>query len=158
MGGTGPQRGACSSNHTIMTKISVSKLVEQGRISARLYDECDTALTELNDAFGNPYEAARKNLTNDLIKAEASDVDLSVFQGEDSLFKFPEFRTNIIVRVSYKPTANTKLEKIDAEIDALEQKLKLAKLKRKNLIEELKISQLVEFTTDKIVTAFSRIK
>jgi hypothetical protein len=141
-----------------MTKITVAKLVEQGRISARLYDECDTALAELNDAFGTPYENARKNLTGDLIKADASDIDLSVFQGEDSLFKFPEFQTNIIVRISHKPTAHAKLERIESEIEVLENKLKLAKLKRKNLIEELKLGRLIEFTTDKIVTAFSRIK
>lgn len=141
-----------------MTKLTVSKLVDQGRVSARLYDECDTALNELNEAFGAPYEAARSNLTTDLIRAEASDIDLSVFQGSDSLFKYPEYKTNIIVRISYKPTGHAKLDKINSEIETLENKLKLAKLKRKNLIEELKIGNLIEFTTDKIITAFSRIK
>jgi hypothetical protein len=141
-----------------MSKLTISKLVDQGRVSARLYDECETALSELNEAFGTPYEAARANLTNDLIKAEVSDIDLSVFQGSDSLFKYPEYKTNIIVRISHKATGHAKLDKLNSDIEVLENKLKLAKLKRKNLTEELKIGGLITFTTDKIVTAFSRIK
>lgn len=141
-----------------MTKLTIPTLVEQGKIAARLYDECDTALSELNNSFGTPYEAARTNLTTDLVCAERSGIDLSVFQGKESLFKYPEYNANIVVRITTVPTAHDKLDKIDEKIAQLELKLKQAKLERKHLVEQLKLSSAVDFVTEKIVTAFSRIK
>jgi hypothetical protein len=47
---------------------------------------------------------------------------------------------------------------LDEKIAQLELKLKQAKLERKSLVEQLKLSSAVDFVTDKIVTAFSRIK
>lgn len=141
-----------------MTKQTVLKLVEQARTSAELYDECDNALTELNEAFGSPYEASRKNLTDDLILADRQGIDLSVFQGDESLFKFPELRTNIQVRVTRVPTRHDKLEKVDAKITRLENELKLLKEERKTLVKRLLLDGAVDLLTDKIVTAFSRIK
>lgn len=147
-----------SSHQTIMIKLTIPNLVEQGKIAARLYDECDNALSELNDSFGTPYEAARTNLTTELMRADCSGIDLSVFQGKESLFKYPEFNANIVVRITAVPTGHTKLEKIDEKIAQLELKLKQAKLERKHLVEQLKITSAVDFVTEKIVTAFSRIK
>jgi hypothetical protein len=141
-----------------MNKQSIPKLVDQAKLSASLFDECDTALTELNEAFGTPYEASRKNLTNDLIVAEKAGIDLSVFQGEESLFKFPDFRTNIQVRITRVPTRHDKIEKIDTKITRLENELKLLKAERKLLIQRLLSDGVVDLLTDKIVTAFTRIK
>lgn len=158
MGGTGPERGATPSHQTIMTKLTIPSLVEQGKLAARLYDECDNALSELNESFGTPYEAARTNLTADLMRADCSGLDLSVFQGKESLFKYPEYNANIVVRITAVPTANGKLDKIDEKIAQLELKLKQARLERKHLVEQLKLTSAVDFVTEKIVTAFSRIK
>jgi hypothetical protein len=141
-----------------MTKPSVLHLVERGRHTAELFDECDQALTALNESFGSPYEAARSNLTTDLQLAEASGLDLNVFQGSESLFKFPEFGTNIIVRVTKAPTGHAKLDKIDARIEKLERELKVARVERKKLVEQLSIMGTIDLITDKITTAFSRIK
>jgi len=141
-----------------MTNPTIGTLVNQGKLAARLYDECDTALSELNEAFGTPYEAARNNLTQDLLKADHKGIDLSVFQGKESLLRFPEFNANIVVRITQIPTAHAKLEKLEQKISDLELKLKLAKLERKQTLEQLKVSEAIDFVTDKIITAFSRIK
>jgi hypothetical protein len=141
-----------------MTKLTLQNLVQQGRLTAQLYDECDIALSHLNESFGVSYDAARSNLTNDVVKAESSGVNLSLFQGTESLFRFPEYNANIIVRVTKSPTPHAKLEKLDDKIAQIEQKLKLAKLERKQLLEQLKLTFKVDFVTDKINLAFSRIK
>lgn len=142
----------------IMPKPTISHLVERGRRTAELFDECDQALTALNESFGTPYEAARSNLTNDLEQADASGLSLETFQGPDSLFKFPEFGTNIIVRVTKAPTGHAKLDKVNARIEKLERDLKVARIERKKLVEQLSVMGAIDLLTDKITTAFSRLK
>ena len=141
-----------------MFKVTTQALVNQGRISAERYDACDTALSELNGSFGVEYEAAKGNLTSMLTQADAGCVDLSVFQGEDSLFKFPDLRTNIVVRIDRVPTPHQKLDKLDDKIADLELKLKLAKSERKALIEQLILKGQVDLLTDKITAVFRRLK
>lgn len=141
-----------------MTKITTQALVNQGRISAERYDSCDTALAELNDSFGVEYEAAKGNLNSMLWQADTNEVDLSVFQGDDSLFKFPEFKTNIVVRIDRIPTPHQKIDKLDDKIADLELKLKLAKAERKALIEQLILKGQVDLLTDKITAVFRRLK
>jgi len=141
-----------------MAKLTTQTLINQGRISAERYDECDTALAELNDSFGVAYESAKSNLNTLLTQADANEVDLSVFQGEDSLFKFPEFKTNIVVRIDRTPTPHQKIGKLDEKIADLELKLKLAKSERKALIEQLILKGQVDLLTDKITAVFRRLK
>lgn len=141
-----------------MTKLTTQALVNQGRISAERYDSCDNALAELNDSFGTEYEAAKSNLNSMLVRADASELDLSVFQGEDSLFKFPEFKTNIVVRIDRIPTPHQRIDKLDEKIADLELKLKLAKAERKALIEQLLLKGQVDLLTDKITAVFRRLK
>ena len=141
-----------------MTKPTIADLVAQGRHAAEAYDECDTALTQLNDSFGKPYEASRCNLTNELIQADVSGLDLSVFQGEHSLFRFPELDTNIVVRIRRVPVGTDKLVKIDQKIAEMEQKVKLLKNQRKRLVDDLRIIGNTDFITDSITTAFQRLK
>lgn len=141
-----------------MTKITTQTLVSQGRISAERYDSCDTALAELNNSFGVEYEASKSNLTSMLCQADAGELDLSVFQGENSLFKFPEFKTNIVVRIDRTPTPHQKIDKLDEKIADLELKLKLAKSERKALIEQLILKGQVDLLTDKITAVFRRLK
>ena len=141
-----------------MIKPTIADLVAQGRHAAEAYDECDTALTQLNDSFGKPYEASRCNLTNELIQADVSGLDLSVFQGEHSLFRFPELDTNIVVRIRRVPVGTDKLVKIDQKIAEMEQKVKLLKNQRKRLVDDLRIIGNTDFITDSITTAFQRLK
>lgn len=141
-----------------MIKVTKQSLLEQGRISAERYDACDTALTQLNEGFGAEYESARSNLTSLLVRAENSGFDLDVFRGDESLFKFPEFRTNIVVRIDRSPTPHVKLEKLNEKIADLERKLKIAKIERNSLIEQLNITGVVDMVTDKITTVFRRLK
>jgi hypothetical protein len=141
-----------------MTKVTTQSLVEQGRISAERYDACDNALAELNGSFGTEYEAARSNLTTMLCHADHFGLDLSVFKGDDSLFKFPEFRTNIVVRIDRSPSPHIKLDKINDKIADLERKLKLAKIERDSLIKQLNLTGAVDLVTDKITAVFRRLK
>ena len=141
-----------------MIKVTKQSLIEQGRISAERYDSCDTALAQLNEGFGAEYESARSNLTSMLVKADNSGLDLDVFRGDDSLFKFPEFRTNIVVRIDRSPTPHTKIEKLNEKIADLERKLKIAKIERNSLIEQLHITGAIDLVTDKITAVFRRLK
>lgn len=142
-----------------MAKITQTSLVQLGRHAAETYDECDTALTQLNEGFGIAFEAARQNLSDDVnIAACRMGMDLSVFSGKSSLFRYEEFRTNIVVKVSKLPTEHEQLLKMDDKIAELERKLKKAKLARKQLIESLALDNKIEFTTDKVNLAFTRIK
>jgi hypothetical protein len=127
-------------------------------MAAERYDECDTALTALNEGFGKCYDSARNELTGMLVKADASQLDLNVFKGNESLFKFEEFRTNIVVRINRVPTPHEKLDKLDKKIADLETKLKLMKVQRKGLVEQLAIEGKVDMLTDKITAVFNRLK
>jgi len=139
-------------------KISIDSIVKQGHVSAERYDACDNALSELNQSFGVEYESAKSNLTSMLVRAEREDVDLSVFQGDESLFKFPEYKTNIVVRVDRIPTPHTKIDKLDEKIADLELRLKLARVERKALIEQMVLKGQVDLLTDKISAIFRRLK
>jgi len=139
-------------------KISIDSIVKQGRVSAERYDACDNALSELNQSFGVEYESAKSNLTSMLFRAEGENVDLSVFQGDDSLFKFPEYKTNIVVRIDRIPTPHTKIDKLDEKIADLELRLKLAKVERKALIEQMVLKGQVDLLTDKVSAIFRRLK
>jgi hypothetical protein len=138
--------------------IRTSDLIDLGQIAAECYNEMDEALSQLNDSFGVPYDAARDNLLRDVKIAESEGLDLSVFSGENSRFKFPQLNTNIVVRIHRKPTPHAKLDKLAAKVEKLEHELKLAKLQLKHAAEQLVAAQECDETTDKIVLAFSRLK
>tara|TARA_R100000005_G_scaffold92789_1_gene66848 strand:+ start:1085 stop:1510 length:426 start_codon:yes stop_codon:yes gene_type:complete len=141
-----------------MAKLTVKALVDQGEIAAERYDACDNALQQLNEGFGVEYDSAKKNLQNMLVKADASSMDLSVFQGEESLFKFPDYKTNIVVRIDRIPTPHDKLDKLDDQIADLEKKLKLKKAERKHVIEQLVIKGQIDMLTDRVSAIFRRLK
>ena len=103
-----------------MSPVTTSKLLKQGRLAAERFDECDLALAELNDGFGKTYEASRNQLTSMLEVADAANLDLSQFKGDQSLFKFADLRTNIVVRIDKLPTAHKNLEAIDKKIEKLD--------------------------------------
>lgn len=138
--------------------IKTTGLVELGAIAAEAYDECDTALQQLNDAFGTPYEAAKENLLRDVKLAERQGLDLSAFSGEDSRFKFPEYNTNIVVRISRIPTPHEKLRKLSEKVEKLETELKLAKMQLKHTAQQLIVTGDCDEMTDKIVLAFTRLR
>jgi len=139
-------------------KTKLSSLLSLADVAASAWSECDVALTELNLAFGTPFEAAKDNLLTDIRTAEQEGFDLAIFSGADSKFKFDQYKTNIIVRVSRKPTPHTKLEKLAAKVEDLEKELKLAKLKLKQQAELLVQSGDCDEVTDKITLAFTRLK
>jgi len=141
-----------------MAKLTVKALVDQGEIAAERYDACDNALQQLNDGFGIEYDSAKKNLQDMLVKADASSMDLSVFQGDESLFKFPDYKTNIVVRIDRVPTPHDKLDKLDDQIAELEKKLKLKKSERKALVEQLMIKGQIDLLTDRVSAIFRRLK
>jgi hypothetical protein len=138
--------------------ITTTDLVNLGGIAAQAWDDCDIALKELNESFGKPYDCAKDNLLRDIKIAEQDNLDLSVFSGEQSRFKFRQYDTNIVVRVYRKPTPHAKLEKITEKITKLEEELKLLKLKLKHETEQLVLSKQCDNITDKIVLAFGRLK
>ena len=137
---------------------NIITLTDLAHTAAGCWDECDHALTALNGTYGAPYDAARTNLTKDLVIAESEGLDLSVFSGKESPFRFEDLKVNIAVRVYRKPSEHPRLAAIDAKIEKAEQDLKILKSKRKALIEELEIRNQINQQTDKIVTAFSRMK
>jgi hypothetical protein len=138
--------------------IRTSDLVCLGERAAATWDERDRAQTALDEAFGTPFEAAKDNLLRDITIAESSGVDLSVFSGSDSRFKFPDLHTNIVVRISRKPTPHAKLEKLAEKVAKLEQDLKVAKMQLKHTAEQLIAQQECDEITDKITLAFTRLK
>ena len=139
-----------------MTKLS--ELLKLADTAALAWSECDEALAQVNYVFGGPFESARDNLLSDVIQAESDGFDLSVFSGTDSKFKFPKYGTNIVVRVSKKPTQHTKLDKLADKVAELEQQLKVAKLKLKQQAELLIQSGECDQLTDKITLAFTHLK
>ena len=138
--------------------IKTTELVALAATAAEAYDECDTALTELNQSFGVVYEATKDNLLRDVTIASTQGLDLSVFSGEESRFKFPTYNTNIVVRITRKPTPHVKLDKLLSEVEQLEKRLKLAKTRLKNTAEELVIAGECDETIEKIVLAFTRLR
>jgi hypothetical protein len=131
--------------------IKTSDLVCLGERAASTWDERDRAQTALDVAFGTPFEAAKDNLLRDITIAESSGVDLSIF-------KFPDLHTNIVVRITRKPTPHTKLEKLAEKVAKLEQELKVAKMQLKHTAEQLVAQHECDEVTDKITLAFTRLK
>jgi len=138
--------------------IQTTDLVSLGSIAAEAFDDFDTAQTQLNDAFGVPYSAAKDNLLRDITIAESEGLDLSIFAGQDSRFKYASHNTNIVVRIHRKPTPHAKLDKLASKVSKIEQELKLAKMALKHEAEQLVAAGACDELTDKIVLAFTRIK
>lgn len=156
-GGTGPERGAPTLPLNQMT-IKLPSILKLADTAANAWSECDIALVQVNEAFGTPFEAARDNLLADVTQADNEGFDLSLFSGAESKFKFPEYKTNIVVRISRKPTPHDKLQKLADKVADLEQQLKVAKLKLKQQAELLVQTGECDQVTDKISLAFTRLK
>jgi hypothetical protein len=138
--------------------ILTSDLVSLASVAAEAYDDYDVANQQLNESFGVAYSSAKDNLLRDVTLAEAQGLDLSIFSGTGSRFKFTAYNTNIIIRVHRKPTPHTKLEKLAEKVTKLEAELKVAKMKLKHEAEELIAKGDCDEITEKIVLAFTRIK
>jgi hypothetical protein len=138
--------------------IKTTELVELGSLAAEAYDECDTALKALNDSFGPPYESAKDNLLRDVTLADTQGLDLSVFAGDSSRFKFPQHNTNIVVRISRVPTPHSKLAALADKVTKLEAELKMAKMRLKHAAEQLVLAGECDERTEKISLAFTRLK
>jgi len=138
--------------------IKTTQLVALATKAAEAFDDFDEASQQLNSSFGVSYQATKDNLLRDITIADTEGLDLRVFSGVDSRFKFPQFNTNIVVRIHKKPSAHTKLEKLAEKVNKLEGELKLAKMQLKHEVEELVAKGECDQVTDKIVLAFSRIK
>lgn len=157
-GGTDPnKRGADTSHQTPMT-VTTTGLVSLASIAAEAFNDFEEAKRQLDSAFGIPFNAAKDNLTRDVILAESEGLDLSVFSGENSRFKFPAHETNIVIRVHRKPTPHAKLEALATKVEKIENELKLAKLRLKHEAEQLVAAGKCDEVTEKIVLAFTRIK
>jgi hypothetical protein len=156
-GGTGPERGAPTLPLNQMT-IKLPSILKLADTAANAWSECDIALVQVNEAFGTPFEAARDNLLADVTQADSEDFDLSLFSGAESKFKFPEYKTNIVVRISRKPTPHDKLQKLADKVADLEQQLRVARLKLKQQAELLVQTGECDQVTDKISLAFTRLK
>lgn len=157
MGGTGPERGAPTLPLNQMT-IKLPSILKLADTAANAWSECDIALVQVNEAFGTPFEAARDNLLADVTQADNEGFDLSLFSGAESKFKFPEYKTNIVVRISRKPTPHDKLQKLADKVADLEQQLRVARLKLKQQAELLVQTGECDQVTDKISLAFTRLK
>lgn len=144
----------------MITTMSIrsSELVKLGELAAETFDERDNAQAALDQSFGVPFEASRDNLLRDIQIAEAEGLDLSVFSGSESRFKFPVYNTNIVVRISKVPTPHDKLEKLQAKVAKLEQELKLAKLALKHTAEQLVTAHECDEVTERISLAFTRLR
>lgn len=138
--------------------IRTTDLVSLASVAADAYNDFDLANQQLQGSFGLPYAAAKDNLLRDVTLAEAQGLDLSVFSGADSRFKFPAVDTNIVIRVHKKPTLHAKLDKLMEKVNKLETELKVAKLRLKHEAEQLIAAGDCDEITEKIVLAFTRIK
>lgn len=138
--------------------IKTTDLLALAATAAEQYDQYEQAKAQLEESFGVSYNAAKDNLSRDLNIALAQGVDLTPFTGADSRFKFPQFSANIVLRFSKHPTEHAKLTKLQQKVDELEAQLKLAKKKLNNAVEELVLTGAVDLVTDKVTTAYTRIK
>jgi len=138
--------------------IRTTDLVALGAVAAEAYDEFDTAQMQLNASFGVTYEAAKDNLLRDFTLAESEGLDYTCFQGSESRFKYNQFNTNIVVRITRVPTVHSKLEKLAARIEKLEAELKVAKMQLKHTAEQLVATGDCDERTEKISLAFTRLK
>jgi hypothetical protein len=147
-------------SHHLITNMSIrsSELVKLGELAAETFNEKETAQTALDESFGLPFEASRDNLLRDIQIAESEGLDLSVFSGAESRFKFPIYNTNIVVRISKIPTPHEKLEKLQTKVAKLEQELKLAKMALKHTAEQLVAAHECDELTDRISLAFTRLR
>ena len=136
--------------------MSIKPLINQARKAAETWSECDEALAQCADAFGQPFEDAREKLNTSLLKADHNECDLTQFQGPESPFRFPDLGALVIVRISKVPTPVKQLETVEARIERIERELKLAKNERKRLLERLTINGH-QFVTEKVTTSFKRI-
>jgi hypothetical protein len=138
--------------------ITTNQLLDLGTLAAESYDEYDQASKQLEESFGITYTSAKDNLLRDIRIADQEGLDFSIFQGDDSRFKFPKFNAHIIVRIHKQPTPHDKLVKLADKVAKLEQELKLAKTVLKNTAEELIMKGQCDEVTEKITVAFSRLK
>jgi len=137
--------------------ITSHHLYDLGRSAAESYNEYDNAQVALEESFGVEHKATKSDLLRDVIIADKEGLDLSVFSGDDSRFKFPEFNTNIVVRYYKEPTTHDKLVKLANAVKAKEDELKLAKLKLKHATEELIAKGECDEITARISLAFTRL-
>ncbi len=141
---------------SLLINMKTDQLVTKARKAATLWLECDDALSEVEETYGTPWEAARQTLTSALTIADGDGIDLEPYQGPESLFRFPEMGTMVMVRISRVPIPTDELDRINIRIEKLERELQLARNKRKAYIAALKI-KAHDFVTEKISTAFKRI-
>ena len=137
--------------------MTITKLIKLARTTAVNWLECDDALAAVNETWGLAYEAARTKLNQQLLEAPTLGIDLEQFKGKKSPFIFPDEGVRVVPRVFTLPVPNDALAKADARIKRCEMALKLAKNKKKELVEELQIKGH-EFHVSQVVTTFQRIK
>ena len=77
-------------------------------------------------------------------------------QGPESAFRFPDLGALVMVKIHRLPVPCSGLEILDTRIEKMEKELKLLKIKRKAMIEKLKLKNH-DFVTSKITTAYKRI-
>jgi hypothetical protein len=137
--------------------ITSNQLYDLGFTAAQSFNEYDLGSQALEAGFGVEHKATKGDLLRDVTIAEREGLDLSTFSGEDSRFKFPDFNTNIVVRIYREPTPHTKLAKLAEAVAAKEAELKLAKLKLKHTTEQLIAKGECDEITARIVLAFARL-
>lgn len=137
--------------------IKTTELVSLASTAAEAFNDYDIAQTQLGQSFGVPYEAAKDNLLRDVTLADKQGMDLSVFSGSNSRFKFPDFNTNIVVRIYKKPSPHVRLDKLAEKVKRLERDLKLAKTELKHAAEQLVIAGECDELTERIVLSFTRM-
>lgn len=137
--------------------ITSNQLYDLGLLAAQSFNEYDLASVALEGSFGTEHKATKGNLLRDVTIAEKEGLDLSVFSGADSRFKFPDFNTNIVVRIYKEPTPHAKLAKLAAAVEAKEAELKIAKMKLKHATEELIAKGECDEITARVGLAFTRL-
>jgi hypothetical protein len=137
--------------------ITSNQLYELGLTAAQSFNEYDLGSQALEESFGVEHKATKGNLLRDITIAEKEGLNLSDFSGEESRFKFPEFNTNIVVRIYREATPHSKIAKLAEVVATKEAELKLAKLKLKHATEQLVATKECDLVTDKISLAFTRL-
>ena len=136
--------------------MKLPNLIKQARHAATSWLECDDALLQVNESFGQCFEAGRDNLNSQLMVAESSGFEMDQLQGPESAFRFPDLGALVMVKIHRLPVPCSGLEILDTRIEKMEKELKLLKIKRKAMIEKLKLKNH-DFVTSKITTAYKRI-
>lgn len=139
--------------------MNLNRLLSNGKEAATYWRDVNDQLDLIQDSGSSQkYDHARELVQHELTKQALIGEDLSVFQGKDSPFIFPEEECHIVVRMNRIITPHTKLETIQEKIDKKKLELKKLEADLKAEQQKLLIDEKVQEIVEKVSLQFRNYK